>query len=555
MKNARYVFSTFIVIGTLLITIWIVNRLYQVFVAIDAIETIEVDDRNNVIQSNKNYTEAELKIQRLSNPRAGDIYLVREPNDSFSFFQIGNVDDMEEVPIFKGAYLIADSFLLEDRVREMEVEFPDHFDTYGFEFSSRSALREMNEIGAIQSIYRIEEYPKNSSSDLKIIFLPLLFGFLWFLSFATLAYLGIWLANIGKTSFQNKKPINKVLIFIGISILIAVVGVAVEIGNFNNINLLFRFLRNLGTVLLFYLGFNFLNPFLERHFSFYKHQFLLMGGLIITGIITEIVIQFLSLYFMAEKIETNFENLFNAKRHPNNMVIDVFSMIYFSVANLVFNINLHLKKLTLSQKDYEITRLNELKTKAELEALTAKTNPHFLYNSLNTIAALAKVDAAKTEKMALELSKFLKYSTNRKGTNLVSLVEEIEVINTYLKIEQIRFSDQLSFHIEVEKAAETWFLPRFLLQPLVENALKHGYQVGTESIQIRIIALVENGQLILKIKDSGLPFADDFTAGYGLDSVTKKLHLLFPNQHRLEFMNVPEKQIQITILQDDRTTL
>ena len=201
----------------------------------------------------------------------------------------------------------------------------------------------------------------------------------------------------------------------------------------------------------------------------------------------------------------------------------------------------------LLKKDYEITRLNEVKMQAELEALTAKTNPHFLYNSLNTIAALAKTDADKTEKMAIELSKFLKYSTNRQSTNLVTVKEEIEMIQTYLKIEKIRFEDQLEYELHIAKNTETQMIPRFLLQPLVENALKHGYQSGTQKINLAVEASMEMDNLVLKIKDSGAHFGNDLTAGYGLDSVTKKLHLLFPNAHHLELMNVPEKQIKITL--------
>jgi len=121
------------------------------------------------------------------------------------------------------------------------------------------------------------------------------------------------------------------------------------------------------------------------------------------------------------------------------------------------------------------------------------------------------------------------------------------MVNTYLNIEKIRFEEQLSFWIEVEARTENRLIPRFLLQPLVENALKHGYQIGKEIIQISIIATMENEGLVLKIKDSGPPFADDFTVGYGLNSVTKKLHLLFPNQHRLELLNAPEKHVRITL--------
>ena len=119
------------------------------------------------------------------------------------------------------------------------------------------------------------------------------------------------------------------------------------------------------------------------------------------------------------------------------------------------------------------------------------------------------------------------------------------MVATYLKIEEIRFGDQLSFQIEVAENTENQMIPRFLLQPLVENALKHGYQVDTETIQLAIIATMEPEGLVLKIKDSGAPFADDFTVGYGLDSVTKKLQLLFPNQHRLELLNTPDKHIRI----------
>ncbi len=548
MKKSKYILSSLIVIGTLLLTIWGINRMYQMLVSVNAIDSIEVDSR---VESKEEYTETELKMQRLSNPRAGDIYLIKEPNDSFSFFQIGNVEEIEEVPIFKGAYLIADSFLLETTVQDLEKEFPTHFDTYGFKFSSRTELRALNEAGRIQNIYRQETYGKNlQPSDSKFMFLSAFFILLQFLAFATLAYIGIWLANLGKNNFQKKKSINQVVILIGIAFLIAIVGAIVELGRIDGTNLLFRFLRNLGTVFLFYGSFNLFNRFLVKHFSFYKHQLLLVGGLILSGIVAELLMQWLSIYFITGRIETTFENLFNATESPNNMVIDIFSMIYFSIANLIFNINLYQKRLTLNQKDYEITQLNELKTKAELEALTAKTNPHFLYNSLNTIAALTKTDTDKTEKMAIELSKFLKYSTNRKGTNLVSLQEEIEMVNTYLKIEKIRFEDQLTFQIEVSDAAKKRLIPRFLLQPLVENALKHGYQIGTEQIELAIIATVEAKELVIQIKDSGAPFADDFTVGYGLDSVTKKLHLLFPNRHQLELLNMPEKQIQIR-LQDD----
>ena len=115
------------------------------------------------------------------------------------------------------------------------------------------------------------------------------------------------------------------------------------------------------------------------------------------------------------------------------------------------------------------------------------------------------------------------------------------MVETYLKIEKIRFEDQLIYQIKIEAEIENHLIPRFLIQPLVENALKHGYQLGSEKIQLKLTAKKEEENLIITIFDSGPAFADNFTAGYGLDSVTKKLQLLFPNAHSIEFINYPKK--------------
>ena len=105
MQKSKYIYTSFVILGISILGFWSINRLYQILVAVDSIERVEISN-----------TKAELKIQRLSTPRAGDIYLIAEANDSFSFFQIGNVDSTYEVPIIKGAYEISDSFLLESTI-------------------------------------------------------------------------------------------------------------------------------------------------------------------------------------------------------------------------------------------------------------------------------------------------------------------------------------------------------------------------------------------------------------------------------------------------------
>lgn len=546
--KSKNIYAALILLGITLLALWGINRAYIYLHAIDAIEQVEVDKDGNVKGDSKANIEEELFIQRLSNPRAGDIYLIKEGLDSFSFFQIGNVDSTDLIPIFKGAYDLKDSVLLASEVEDMSKFFPNHFDTSDIYDLSRRELRTMNKAGEIQQIYRQDGKLNNvrPNKEPNTTFLMAFIFLIQFLAFVTLIYLGIWLANYGKTNFEQKKSINKVITFIGIAFLLALVGEALTFGREDELNLLFRFIRNLGTVFMFYGAYSMFSKFFKNRFSYLKYQLLLAGGLIISAVFIEIINQFLWMFYKEGRFETNLMLLFDLEDNPT-IVIDFFGMLYFSIANLIYSVSAHQKKLTLNQKEFEITRLNALKSKAELEALTAKTNPHFLYNSLNTIAALAKIDAEKTEKMALALSKFLKYSTNRQGTNLVSLMEEIEMVETYLSVEKIRFEDQLEYQISVDKTLENIKVPRFLLQPLVENALKHGYQSASQKIFISVEAVQAKKGMVLKIRDSGLPFPDDFTGGYGLDGVSKKLFLLFPNRHYLELLNEPEKMVRITL--------
>lgn len=199
------------------------------------------------------------------------------------------------------------------------------------------------------------------------------------------------------------------------------------------------------------------------------------------------------------------------------------------------------------KKIKEVVAQKEL-VQAQLDALHAKINPHFLYNSLNTIAGLALVDAEKTRQMALALSRFFRYSINKEQTNLIPVSEEVEMIRTYLEIEKIRFSERLDYQIETDAASATFLLPRLLLQPLTENCIKHGWKGDTESIQIRISIRKDTDTLILSVKDNGAPFPAGFIPGYGLKSTYDKLDLLFPDRYKLEIVTDPEKEVRITLL-------
>lgn len=201
----------------------------------------------------------------------------------------------------------------------------------------------------------------------------------------------------------------------------------------------------------------------------------------------------------------------------------------------------------LKVKEADLIRISQLKTQAELQALQSKINPHFLYNALNAITSLIHEDPNKAEDMTIKLSKLFRYSINSQQENFCSLKEEIDILNTYLAIEKVRFGNRINFNIEVEKDIENVNFPRFLLQPLVENSLKHGLKDTYQNGLLEVKVTQNHSRLEILVMDNGVPFPDELVAGYGLQSTFDKLALLYPEQHDIELINQPLKHIKITI--------
>ncbi|UTW66358.1 histidine kinase [bacterium SCSIO 12643] len=206
----------------------------------------------------------------------------------------------------------------------------------------------------------------------------------------------------------------------------------------------------------------------------------------------------------------------------------------------------HMLKQTLIQKENELNKAYQLKIQSELEAIQAKINPHFLYNSLNSIVSLIHINPDKAEKMVLSLSDLFRYSINSGGGNFSTIKREIELVRAYLEIEYVRFQDQLRFEIIVDPLIQQIQIPKFLIQPLIENAIKHG------------TSKIENGQIKLEIKqldqdlhisvfDNGPAFPEFPESGYGLKSTVDKLELLYANAYSFQILNQPEKKIHIQL--------
>ncbi|HEY1054787.1 MAG TPA: histidine kinase, partial [Emticicia sp.] len=201
----------------------------------------------------------------------------------------------------------------------------------------------------------------------------------------------------------------------------------------------------------------------------------------------------------------------------------------------------------ISEQEYQLLNLEKLKTKAQLNALEARINPHFLYNSLNSITGLIHDNPDKAEDMTIQLSKLFRATTGRSDQSFHSIAEELDIVKSYLSIEQMRFGDRLNYSIQLDQGLENIKIPRFLLQPIVENAIKHGISKITEHGIIEVKITKENDLIAFQIHDNGPAFKEDLSGGYGLKSISDKLQLIYGNEANLQIENNDYKSIIIKV--------
>ena len=204
--------------------------------------------------------------------------------------------------------------------------------------------------------------------------------------------------------------------------------------------------------------------------------------------------------------------------------------IYFAVANFMSNLTTYILELRKTEKSLQFQKTNQSEAQSSLASIQSRINPHF-YNALNSIASLARTEPKKTQEMAIELAKFYGQCSDRQAEPLITLREELSILESYLKIEKIRFGDRLQVSISTNDDVIECLIPSFTLQPIVENAIKYGYNPQENFIKIRIVVAIDLGKLIIRIYDSGAPFSDDMHSGYVLTSIHKKLKVLFPDRH------------------------
>jgi two-component system, LytTR family, sensor kinase len=200
--------------------------------------------------------------------------------------------------------------------------------------------------------------------------------------------------------------------------------------------------------------------------------------------------------------------------------------------------------IEVREREVQLARLSEQLAGARFAALQAQVNPHFLFNTLNTIAVLVRDDdRAGAVRIVEHLSEMLRRTLNRHRANQVSLGEELELVQQYVAIEQARFSDRLRPEFNVPDSLLSAVVPSFALQHLVENAIRHGIARDPDAGVLIIAAQRVGDVLEITVTDDGVGIDPDapVPAGHGIDNTRERLRALYGDQASLEIVRGAER--------------
>jgi two-component system LytT family sensor kinase len=225
----------------------------------------------------------------------------------------------------------------------------------------------------------------------------------------------------------------------------------------------------------------------------------------------------------------------------------------------LFAVAIPLKVWNSARNEKKLEEQERLLVEARLAALTNQINPHFLFNTLNSVSSLIRTNPNQARVMVVKLSKVLRRLL-RKHENFSALRDEINFIEDYLSIEVVRFGDKLRFEKDVADDTLDMLVPSMLLQPLVENSIKHGLSSKVEGGTIRIRTTRVDSRLHLLVEDDGIGIPEAKLAtllehGIGVSNVNERLKVLFGNEYRMWIESQPGRgtriQIEVPELQTD----
>ena len=221
------------------------------------------------------------------------------------------------------------------------------------------------------------------------------------------------------------------------------------------------------------------------------------------------------------------------------------TLIYFMIILVYY---LFLSASRLAEKAARQAQLETQVREGELKMLRSQINPHFLFNSLNSVSSLTVTNPLKAREMIVKLSDFMRYSLSSRNEQPVTLGNEMESLRLYLEIEKVRFGSRLKIEEDISPDCMPALMPGMLLQPLYENAVKHGVYESTEEVTIKTTAVKEDNKVVIAVKNN--VDTDSVVtkkgAGIGLKNVSSRLELFFGDEADMS-VNRSEESFTVTV--------
>jgi len=224
--------------------------------------------------------------------------------------------------------------------------------------------------------------------------------------------------------------------------------------------------------------------------------------------------------------------------------------VYGAVIGIYYALDYYRK---YREREFLASRLEAQLAQAQLESLRMQLHPHFLFNTLNGIVGLVRDNKNQAAVgMLVGLSDLLRHTLDHSSKHEVELREEIDFIKLYLSIQEMRFSDRLRIYFDIHPGTTRALVPNLILQPLAENALRHGIARSADSGVVGISSAVVDGQLRLTVYDDGAGLPDDWqlkgSAGIGLANTAARLQQLYDDDHQFDIRNRPAGGVEVVIV-------
>ncbi|WP_298248111.1 histidine kinase [uncultured Christiangramia sp.] len=275
--------------------------------------------------------------------------------------------------------------------------------------------------------------------------------------------------------------------------------------------------------------------FLNKNYSWVKIIFIHTLFSILIGLIIRLVFDFYSI--LAGRISLA---EFDLRKSVNAFVyvLDLNFLIYFAMIFIIYTYY-YLRQVKEAEKRH--SKLESQLMNTRMRMLSSQLQPHFLFNTLNSIAVLTDLDSNKAKDTIADLSDFLREILYHSDRNRISLDEELRILEYYLNILNVRFSDHLSIKKDIDDSLLLKKIPAMLLQPMIENSIKHGYSYDHTNLYILIKIREEKGCLIIKVENDGEPLKlthkELLEKGVGLRNIDDRLRNLYKDKYIFEIRN------------------